>query len=161
MSDIGYWIKVYSDIRYNVGLRSLQSDIGSSDNKLSPISLITDIGVSAQHGFRIPKMQVWAERYISFQAQSYLLSPHEMFKNSGSGCLLSQKTSQLHFLSLGVLCAFNRATATPSVFLKFPCQCTGFLLCTMFTHLAPQSQRKKRFPCLKLVHICIVSVYHV
>jgi hypothetical protein len=47
MSDIGYRIKVYSDFRYNVGLRSLQSDIGSSDIKLSPISLITDIGVSA------------------------------------------------------------------------------------------------------------------
>jgi hypothetical protein len=47
MSDIGYRIKVYSDIRYNVGLRSLQSDIGSSGIKLSPISLITDIGVSA------------------------------------------------------------------------------------------------------------------
>ncbi len=47
MSDIRYRIKVYSDIRYNVGLRSLQSDIGSSDIKLSPISLITDIGVSA------------------------------------------------------------------------------------------------------------------
>ncbi len=47
LADIGYWIKVYSDIRYNVGLRSLQSDIGSSDIKLSPISLITDIGVSA------------------------------------------------------------------------------------------------------------------
>jgi hypothetical protein len=42
MSDIGYQIKVYSDIQYNVGLGSLQSDI-----KLSPISLITDIGVSA------------------------------------------------------------------------------------------------------------------
>jgi hypothetical protein len=47
MSDIGYRIKVCSDIRYNVGLRSLQSNIGSSDIKLSPISLITDIGVSA------------------------------------------------------------------------------------------------------------------
>jgi hypothetical protein len=47
MSDIGYQIKVYSDIRYNVGLRSLQSNIASSDIKLSPISLITDIGVSA------------------------------------------------------------------------------------------------------------------
>ncbi len=45
MSDIGYRIKVYSDIRYNVGLH--QSDIGSSDIKLSPISLDTDIGVSA------------------------------------------------------------------------------------------------------------------
>jgi hypothetical protein len=45
--DVGYRIKVYSDIRYNVGLRSLQSDIGSSDIKLSPILLITDIGVSA------------------------------------------------------------------------------------------------------------------
>jgi hypothetical protein len=45
--DVGYRIKVYSDIRYNVGLRSLQSDIGSSDIKISPISLITDIGVSA------------------------------------------------------------------------------------------------------------------
>jgi hypothetical protein len=45
--DVGYRIKVYSDIRYNVGLRSLQYNIGSSDIKLSPISLITDIGVSA------------------------------------------------------------------------------------------------------------------
>ncbi len=44
--DVGYRIKVYSDIRY-VGLRSLQSDIGSSDIKLSTISLITDIRVSA------------------------------------------------------------------------------------------------------------------
>jgi hypothetical protein len=47
ISDIGYRIKVYSDIRNNVGLRSLQSDIGNSDIKLSLISLITDIGVSA------------------------------------------------------------------------------------------------------------------
>jgi hypothetical protein len=47
MSDIGYQIKVYSDIRYNVGLCSLQSNIGSSDIKLSPILLITDIGVRA------------------------------------------------------------------------------------------------------------------
>ncbi len=31
--------------RYNVGLRSLQSNIGSSGIKLIPISLITDIGV--------------------------------------------------------------------------------------------------------------------
>jgi hypothetical protein len=30
-SDLGYRIKVYSDIRLNVGLRSLQSDIGGSD----------------------------------------------------------------------------------------------------------------------------------
>jgi hypothetical protein len=46
---VGYWIwdKVYSDIRYNVGLRALQSDIGRSNIRLSPISLITDIGLSA------------------------------------------------------------------------------------------------------------------
>jgi hypothetical protein len=42
MSDIRYRIESYSDIRYNIRLRSLQSDIGSSDIKLSPISLITD-----------------------------------------------------------------------------------------------------------------------
>jgi hypothetical protein len=47
MSDIGYRTKLYSDIRYNVGLRALQSDIGRSDIRLSPISLITDIGLSA------------------------------------------------------------------------------------------------------------------
>jgi hypothetical protein len=47
MLDIGYWIQVYSNLRYNVGLRSLQSDIRSSDIQLSPISLITDIGLSA------------------------------------------------------------------------------------------------------------------
>jgi hypothetical protein len=45
--DVGYRIKVYSNIRYNVGHRSLQSDIGSSDIKLSLILVITDIGVSA------------------------------------------------------------------------------------------------------------------
>jgi hypothetical protein len=47
MSDIGYRTKVYSDIRYNVGLCDLQSDIGRSDIRLSLISLITDIGLSA------------------------------------------------------------------------------------------------------------------
>ncbi len=40
VSDIGYRTKVYSDIRYNVGLHPLQSDIGHSDIRLSPISLI-------------------------------------------------------------------------------------------------------------------------
>ncbi len=44
---IGYRTKVYSDIRYNVGLWALQSDIGRSDIRLSPILLITDIGPSA------------------------------------------------------------------------------------------------------------------
>jgi hypothetical protein len=47
VSDIGYRTKVYSDIRHNVGLCALQSDIERSDIRLSPISLITDIGVSA------------------------------------------------------------------------------------------------------------------
>jgi hypothetical protein len=47
MSDFGYHTKVYSDIRYNTGLCALQSDIGRSDIRLSPISLITDIGLSA------------------------------------------------------------------------------------------------------------------
>ncbi len=47
MSDIGYRTKVYSDIWYNVGLGALQSDVGRSDIRLSPISLITDIGLSA------------------------------------------------------------------------------------------------------------------
>ncbi len=46
-SDIGYRRKDYSDIRYNVGLWALQSDIGCSNIRLSPISLITDIGLSA------------------------------------------------------------------------------------------------------------------
>ena len=32
---------------YNVGLRTLQSQIRGSDIRLSPISLITDIGLSA------------------------------------------------------------------------------------------------------------------
>ncbi len=47
MSDIGYRTKVYSDIRFNVGLCALQSDIGRSYIRLSPISLITDIRLSA------------------------------------------------------------------------------------------------------------------
>ncbi len=47
MSDIKYQTKVYTDIPHNVGLCALQSDIGRSDIRLSPISLITDIGLSA------------------------------------------------------------------------------------------------------------------
>jgi hypothetical protein len=39
MSDIVYRIKAYSDLRYNIGLGSLQSDIRGSDIRLSPISL--------------------------------------------------------------------------------------------------------------------------
>jgi hypothetical protein len=45
--NVGYRTKVYSDIRYNVELCALQSDIGRSDIRLSPISLIMDIGLSA------------------------------------------------------------------------------------------------------------------
>ncbi len=60
MSDIGYRIKVYSNIRYNVGLRSLQSDIGSSDIKLSPISLVTDIGVSAHLWYFLLLSSTWS-----------------------------------------------------------------------------------------------------
>jgi hypothetical protein len=37
-------------MQYNVGLCSLQSDIGSSDIQVSPISLITNIGLSATYG---------------------------------------------------------------------------------------------------------------
>ncbi len=51
MSDIIYWIKVYCDVRYNVGLRSLQSDIGGSNIRLSPLSLIRDIRLSAHLWF--------------------------------------------------------------------------------------------------------------
>jgi hypothetical protein len=48
VSDIGYWRKVHSNILYNVGLRSLQSDIGGSDIRLSPTLLVTDMGLSTQ-----------------------------------------------------------------------------------------------------------------
>jgi hypothetical protein len=44
MSNIEYQTKVYPDIRYNVGLCALQSDIGRSDIRLIPISLITKGG---------------------------------------------------------------------------------------------------------------------
>jgi hypothetical protein len=79
MSDIGYRIKVYSDIRYNVGLRSLQSDIGSSDIKLSLISLITDIGVSAHlwqciDVFSLKVRYCWEKR----QQDGTSFFPHKM-----------------------------------------------------------------------------------
>ncbi len=46
-SDMGYPTKVYSNVWHNVGLCTLQSDILRSDIRLSPISLITDIGLSS------------------------------------------------------------------------------------------------------------------
>jgi hypothetical protein len=48
LSEIEYRSNVYSDIRYNVGLCALQSDIGRSNIRLSPISVITNIGLSFQ-----------------------------------------------------------------------------------------------------------------
>jgi hypothetical protein len=52
MSVVVYWIKAYSDFRYNVGLSSLQSDIRGSDIRLSPISLNMDIGLVMDKGNR-------------------------------------------------------------------------------------------------------------
>ncbi len=46
-SDIGYGYKFQSDIQHNTGLHPLQSDIQCSDIRLSPISFITGIGLSA------------------------------------------------------------------------------------------------------------------
>jgi hypothetical protein len=45
--------------RYNVSLWHLQSDIGSSNIRLSPIPFITDIGISAHLWRRHPK--VWGK----------------------------------------------------------------------------------------------------
>jgi hypothetical protein len=39
--------KIYSDIRYNVGLWILQLAVGGSNIRLSTVPLITDIGLSA------------------------------------------------------------------------------------------------------------------
>ncbi len=48
MSDIGYRIKLYSAIRYNIGLHSLSPILEVLiSGSVSPISLITDIGLSA------------------------------------------------------------------------------------------------------------------
>jgi hypothetical protein len=71
--DIGYRIKVYSDIRYNVGLYAFQSDIGRSDIRLSPISLITDIGLSAhlcRRGTRPGHGSLWACGYHDIESTS-------------------------------------------------------------------------------------------
>jgi hypothetical protein len=38
-----------SDIRYNVGLQALQSDIGGSDIRFSLISLIKDVKLGGAH----------------------------------------------------------------------------------------------------------------
>jgi hypothetical protein len=63
--DVGDRLTVYSNIRYNFGLLSLQSDIGRSDIKLSPISLITDIGVSA-HLWWILNLQPSVDQRVSY-----------------------------------------------------------------------------------------------
>jgi hypothetical protein len=52
MSDILYWIKVYSDVRYNAGLCSFLSDIRGFHIRLSLISLFGDIEQSAHICFR-------------------------------------------------------------------------------------------------------------
>jgi hypothetical protein len=61
MSDIGYGTKVYSDIQHNVRLYALQSDIGRSDIRLSPIPLITDIGLSAHLWLEYLRFLIYSE----------------------------------------------------------------------------------------------------
>ncbi len=48
-SDVEYpiWDKIYSNIQHNIGLHCIQSDIGVSSIRLSPISFNSDIGLSA------------------------------------------------------------------------------------------------------------------
>ncbi len=103
MSDIGYWIKVYSDIRYNVRFRSLQSDIGISDIKLSPISLITDIGVSAHlwlyiHNFsaahRLHIFQIKTMCNICAAAKIWFIFENPGYPQAG------YRTVKFHFLIL-------------------------------------------------------------
>jgi hypothetical protein len=49
-SDVEYRISenIYSNIRHNIGLHCIQSDIGVSSIRLSPISFNSDIGLSAK-----------------------------------------------------------------------------------------------------------------
>jgi hypothetical protein len=80
MWNIGYRIKVYSDIRYDVGLRSFQSDIGSSDIRLSPISLITNIGVSDHLCAKLGLFCTWLSGLtpiVSFTSWSQILNGNE------------------------------------------------------------------------------------
>jgi hypothetical protein len=87
ISNIGYRIKVFSDIWYNVGLRSLQSDFGGSNIRLSPISLIMhDIGLSAHLGpYCTPHIQtvkhhledeLLSWRWNTFSLGPYCSTPH-------------------------------------------------------------------------------------
>jgi hypothetical protein len=55
MWNVGYQIKVYSDFEYYVGLNSVKSDTGGPDIRLSQITLITDIALSA-HLSRLPRL---------------------------------------------------------------------------------------------------------
>jgi hypothetical protein len=67
--DIRYRIKVYSNIRNNVGLRARRSDI-----RLSPITLITDIGLSATYALiRNPYIPI---NYVFPQYQYLLILEH-------------------------------------------------------------------------------------
>jgi hypothetical protein len=49
MPDIRYQIKVYFDLQYNIGLRSLQTDMKDPISSSVPVSMITDIGPSGAH----------------------------------------------------------------------------------------------------------------
>ncbi len=98
MLDIGYYTKVYSDIRYNVGLCALQSDIGRSHIRLSPISLITDIGLSAHLWKCVVLCTAWQH------PQSDILLPLVKFVRKLSSILLTccivinENCQQKHFL---------------------------------------------------------------
>ncbi len=80
--------KVYSYIRYNVGLCTLQSDIGRSDIRLRPISLITDIGLSAHLWWRCTKQLAYLRFklfLLSAITWSYCFGAPKHFKRVGKG----------------------------------------------------------------------------
>jgi hypothetical protein len=112
--------KFYSDIRYIVGLGTLQSNIGRSDIRLSSISMIMDIGLSAhlwkedyyRQSRALAAMKRWNDEAIKQWNDEAMKRWSDAMKHS----LLALNASSLKFLQFFAL--INIITSSFSEFVS-------------------------------------------
>jgi HJR/Mrr/RecB family endonuclease len=78
-SDSGYWIKAYSNIQYNVGHCTLQSDIGGSDIRLCPITNLRYLNLSKIKNFSILLFKIDSIKEYEKTQEKYFLRTEKLY----------------------------------------------------------------------------------
>jgi hypothetical protein len=123
MSDNGYRTKVYSDIRYNVRLCALHSDIGRSDIRLSLISLITIIGLSAHLWLMLTAESIYCEIRNEYFGHAVFLIISGEFDTEPLQSIYTTPIGKIHQAqktAATFLCCFNYVPSLTDSVIEIP-----------------------------------------